>query len=298
MSPLRLFLASFFIGLGAFLLLERFGLLPSQWYVFGMLWPLALILLGVWVLYRKRWFGQIPVVLLGLVCACILGIVVDWIAGAGEVFRINPREEVKFSRPLSDSTTRGTFRLEAGAGTYVVEGSTDLLFDATVHASTGHFVFDAERIAESEDLRLLQEGRRSGWVFSRIGNRVRARFNPTIPWDLRIATGASRMDLDLSLLRIERITIESGVSDIHLRLGDKAPDVRCSITAGASSIRIAIPASSACELDADTPLSHKDFRGFERVAEGRYRTENFGTAEKKVFLTLEAGISSLSVTRY
>ncbi len=298
MSSLRLFLSALLIGLGAFLLLDRFGLSPAQWLLFGRLWPVALIVLGVWVLDRGRRLGKVPVVLLGLVSASFVGIFVDWISGETDVRSIPSSGDAIVVRKLSDSTTRGTFRLDAGAGTFIIEGPTDLLIDAAVHGGAGHFSLRSERIEGSEDLTLTQEGKRSSWLFSRLGTRLRARFNPSIPWDLQLSTGASRMDLDLSALRVERISIEAGVSEIRLRIGDRSPNTRCSVTAGASSIRIFVPHASACEIDADTPLSRKNFKDFAKTREGRYRTENFGTAANTVFISLEAGISNLSVTRY
>ncbi len=298
MSPLRLFLSSLLIGLGVFLLLDRFGLSPGQWLQIGNLWPIALVVLGVWVLDRGHKLGKVPVVLLGLICASFVGIFIDWLSGEGANQGEYPHNATVFTRPMNDSTHRGSFRLEAGAGTYIVDGPTDRLIDAVVHASSGHFVLDAERIEQSEDLHLVQEGGRSTWLFSRWGNRVRAKFNPDIPWDFGFSTGASRLDLDLSAFHVERVSIESGASEIRLRLGDKSPDTRCSITAGASSIRVFVPQSTACEIEADTPLSHKNFKGFVRTPEGRYRTENFSTAENRVFISIQAGVSSLSVSRY
>ncbi len=298
MSPFRLYVSSFLIGLGVFLLLDRFGLSPAQWLLFSRVWPFALVLLGVWILDRGRRLGTIPIALLGLVCASFLGIFIDWISGQPELPRVYPHDEAVFARPMDDSISRGSFRLEAGAGTYVVEAPTELLLDAAVHSSAGQFVLNAERIERSEDLRLIQEGRRSSWLFTRLGNRVRVKFNPGIPWEFRFSTGASRLDLDLSPYRVERVSIESGVSDIRLRLGDRSSDTRCSIIAGASSIRIFVPRTTACEIDADTPLSHKNFKDFDRFPGGRYRTENFSTAANKVFVSIEAGVSSLSVTRY
>lgn len=298
MSPFRALLSSFLIGLGAFLLLERFGLAPAQWLLFGRLWPVALVFLGLWLLDRGHRMGKVPLFLLGLVIAAFVGTFADWASGESADAHASFRDTEDFSRPFTEGIRRGTFRLEAGAGTFLVEGETDQLLTASVHASTGHYVLTADRMEQSEDVRLVQEGKRYSWLFSRAGNRVRSSFNPSIPWDFKFSVGASRLDLDLTAYHVERVAIESGVSDIRLRLGDKSPDTRCDVTAGASTIRIHVPRSTACEIEVDAPLSRKSFDGFARTTEGTYRTENFATAEAKLFISLEAGVSSLTVTRY
>jgi len=298
MSPIRTLLSSFLIGLGVFLLLDRFGFAPAQWLLFGRLWPVALVFLGLWVLDRGRKLRQVPLFLLGLVLAAFAGTFYGWISGESGASSTSLPQGEEFTRPFPEGIRRGTFRLEAGAGTFFVEGETAQLLSATVRGNRGHYVLTADRLDQSEDVRLVQEGKRRSWLFSRSGNRVDLKFNPTIPWDFQFSVGASRFTLDLSSYRVERVSVESGVSDIRLRLGDKYTDTRCAITAGASTIKIFIPWSSACEIDVDAPLSRKNFKDFERTPEGTYRTENFNTAEARVFISLEAGVSSLTVTRY
>lgn len=298
MSPIRALLSSFLVGLGVFLLLDRLGYAPAQWLLFGRLWPVALVFLGLWVLDRGRRFKQVPLFLLGLVLAAFVGSFFDWITGESVATSASIHTGEEFTRPFTEGIRRGTFRLESGAGTFSLEGETDRLVSATVQGNLGHYVMTADRLDQSEDIRLVQEGKRHSWLFSRSGNRVDLKFNPTIPWDFRFSVGASRLTLDLSSYRVERVSIESGVSDIRLRLGDKYSDTRCAITAGASTIRVFIPWSSACEIDVDAPLSHKNFKDFQKTPEGTYRTENFNTAAARVFVSLEAGVSSLTVTRY
>ncbi len=298
MSSSRLFVSSFLIGLGAVLLLGRLDVSLGQWFLLSRLWPVLLILTGIWVMDRKRKLGNIPSILLGLVVAVFFGAFLQR-AFAGEwKSASNAGEAEEFTRPFGDSTSRGAFRLEAGAGTFTIGGATDDLIVASVHSNAGHYVLRSERIEQSEDISLVQQGSRPMWLFSRSANRVSAMLNPAIPWDLHIDVGASRMDLDLTQYIVERVVVECGVSQIQMRLGERSEDTRCSVKAGASSIRILIPRASACEIDVNAPLSRKSFTGFEKTNSGSYRTENYFSAGHKIFITLDAGVSSLMVIRY
>jgi hypothetical protein len=67
---------------------------------------------------------------------------------------------------------------------------------------------------------------------------------------------------------------------------------------GASSISLEIPESAGCEIRIDGPLTRKRFTGFTREQSGLYRTGGFEGAEKKIFVDVDAGVSSIRITRY
>jgi hypothetical protein len=45
-------------------------------------------------------------------------------------------------------------------------------------------------------------------------------------------------------------------------------------------------------------LSGKTIKGFEKVDHGHYRTENFDQAKNKIYISVDAAISSYTITRY
>ena len=64
-------------------------------------------------------------------------------------------------------------------------------------------------------------------------------------------------------------------------------------------IRIMIvPETSGCEVKLEGALNSKDFAGFKKVSSDLYRTANFDTASKKIFINIDSGVSSLNVDRY
>ena len=70
------------------------------------------------------------------------------------------------------------------------------------------------------------------------------------------------------------------------------------IDAGASSIDIQVPRASGCDVRLSTVLSGKSLNGFEKVEHGHYQTENFTEAEHKIYIKMDAAVSSTSIIRY
>jgi hypothetical protein len=117
-------------------------------------------------------------------------------------------------------------------------------------------------------------------------------------WDFDLDVGAAALEFDLSRFKVENINLDGGAAAIEIRLGDLHRETTVNIDAGASSIDIMIPESSGCDLRLSTVLSGKSISGFEKVDHGHYKTENFAEAENKIYIKMDAAVSSTSITRY
>ena len=73
---------------------------------------------------------------------------------------------------------------------------------------------------------------------------------------------------------------------------------RLKIEAGASDMDILIPDSSGCEINSDVALSSKNYEDFIKISKNIYRTENFDTSTKKIFIEIDCGVSSIDVKKY
>ncbi len=131
------------------------------------------------------------------------------------------------------------------------------------------------------------------------GNYFNLILNKNLIYSFNIDIGASSAKLDLSDLLMKKIELNAGVASMDIKLGQPAIDtLKVNLDCGASSIKIQVPANIGCELYSDLGLSSKNINGFNKVKENLYRTANFDSTYKKIFLNLEGGISSLDVKRY
>ncbi len=110
--------------------------------------------------------------------------------------------------------------------------------------------------------------------------------------------GAAKLDFDLSQFKVKKLDLDAGAASLEIKLGDKYPKSYLNIGAGASEIVIRVPSNSGCDLNLSAVLSGKSISGFEKIDHGHYRTDNFETAENKIYINVDAAVSSYTITRY
>jgi hypothetical protein len=122
--------------------------------------------------------------------------------------------------------------------------------------------------------------------------------NPNILWDFDLNVGAAALNMDLTPFLIKEIMLDAGAASVDIKLGSRSDETCLCIDAGASSISIEVPESSACEIISNAELSSKHFEGFMNVNGKVFRTPNYDTAAKKIRIEIDAGISNIDVRRY
>ncbi|KKW22510.1 MAG: hypothetical protein UY65_C0023G0018 [Parcubacteria group bacterium GW2011_GWA2_51_12] len=96
-------------------------------------------------------------------------------------------------------------------------------------------------------------------------------------------------------MNVTDFNLDTGASSLDLIFGDKQATSRVAVDAGASSINITIPRTVGAKLVVDGGLSSRNFQDFRSLGEGEYESENYASAQKKVEINIDAGVSSLNV---
>lgn len=298
MKPGRVFWGVCFVLLGLLLLAARFDLFAIGWMDLWRFWPLVLVLIGGALLLKGTRYS---VILLGLGGAALAVLLVSlfsfsWIDG--EWGPAQDTHEQTFTVPYTEGIARASLIYEGGAGTFDVQGGSEGLVDATTRSSFGEYLFSVDSSGEGREIRLTFSGLHHGWRFWRSGQEADVTLRQGPAWDLDLSVGASRLDLDLSTLVVDRLKVGSGASRAQIKLGEKGKDTDVEIQAGASTIRVEVPESAGCEVRVEGALASKHFPGFEKMGNGEFRTENFDSAGRKISIAIHAGVSSIRVTRY
>ncbi len=297
MNTGKIFWGVLFIVAGALLLTDRLGLLLIDFSTAWRFWPLVLVLWGASLLVpspKARWvaaaFGAVALAI--LVVAFVHMIWEPDFAGWDST--VTRQEFVeKFEGPVD----RAALRLDAGVGSFIIDDTTDHLFTATARSSFGEYEIRRESREGEETISMEMIGGRRLRI-GRIQNYVTMRLSPEPAWEIDIDAGAAKIDLDLSPLKVRTVLVNSGASSVTLRMGSRLEHSKVMVDAGASSIRLEIPEEVGCSLFVDAPLSSKRISGFTKTGEGLYETEGYWTAERRFEVTIDAGVSSLRVTRY
>ncbi|MFN0159267.1 MAG: LiaI-LiaF-like domain-containing protein [Bacteroidota bacterium] len=295
----RVFWGALLVAVGFLFLLDR--LLPSGVDVGSVwkLWPLVLILWGVSKLVTQRAIKLTVTIVAALLLACTIfwAVSLAWIHGDDEEWGPDPYVD-EFSEPYDPGIERATLSLDFGAGTFRLTGTTPELFSASISTNIGRYGLHTEISDRKADVRFSLEGTNRTWRFGQSRNKVDVRLSDAPVWDIDINCGATKGELDLSPFRLENLTIDAGAASLTIILGTLVPETRVSVDAGASSLRIEVPAAAGCEITTETGLTSRRFPGFERIEDDIYRTENFDSANTKIYIDIEAGVSSVRVERY
>lgn len=309
MKNSNLFWGGLMVTLGVLFILNNLDFLNFNWWSIFELWPMLLILLGVTLLPLKN---TLKLILTFVVLAItILMLFTNTSFTHSRSYRYNwnfsdsydydyerdySRSDQTFYERYSSSIDEATLEIEAVAGEFIIRGNTDRLFEFRQDGNIGPYVFSTNRKGNHQYLDLSLEN--SNIRMKRLRNDVDIQLHKNPVWDINLQSGAAKIDMDLSKYKTRMIDIEGGASSTYVKLGDRQPRVDVNIASGASAITIAIPEGSGCELTTHTVLSSKNFDDFNKVRRGLYRTDNFSSTANKIFIDIEAAVTSLKVRRY
>ena len=106
------------------------------------------------------------------------------------------------------------------------------------------------------------------------------------------------MNFDFSEYKVSDVEINSGASNIDIKLGDLFDLTRIVISTGVSKIRIGIPNNSGCRVECESILSLKDFDGFVKKSSNVYETSNYSSSKNNIEIEFEGAMSEFEVYRY
>jgi len=292
--------------------MRNFDIFYFSWGSIFRLWPLIFIFWGIAVLPIKSGFKA----LLSL-AAIALGLVLlfshpqggwFWNSDWNRNFHIQRHdyrnsddedndswEDNDFDEPFDTSVQNATLNLNAAAGSFSMNGTTDKLYRFKTEGNAGPFYATVDDNDGAVNINFTQKKikgrdnyRNSVWMY----------LNENPSWTINIDVGAADLDMDLTPFKVEKIDIDGGASDIDLKLGDRQKLMRVTIDAGVSGLTIKVPESSACEVQAHMFLSGRDMEGFNKISQGLYQTPNFSDSANQIIIDIEAAISDLKVERY
>ncbi len=299
MKSKQLFWGFFFLTLGFLYLLAKFDVFLGFDFSWD-LWPLLLILAGIAIITE----GTIVRPLISIIFGIFVGFLVfGWI---GNVFDENDNfdsvskgEYAKktFTLQYDSTITVANLSLKAGAGKFYINDDTNKLIFAKSKGSKLKYTFNDTQ-KDSIVWIEIESGTKNFKLFNDEPSRFYLKLNQNPVWNLDLELGAAKSELDLSKLKVKNLVLKTGATKTEIKLGDKLPKTYLNIDMGVASLKIKIPHNAGCKIVGKMGLVKKELPGFEENGDGIYKTPDYETAENKIIIDYNGGVSKFEVERY
>ncbi len=252
------------IIVGGLLLLANMGILSVN--IWKLVWPAALIVLGLWVLVGVTQRG-----------------------GRIELQRV--------SVPL-EGAEKARVRIQHGVGDANVAAGAD-----SGALMSGEFAggldYQAHRDGATLDLKMKMPDMGFPFFFPwdlPQGITWQVGLNPDVALDLLVKGGAGRLNVDLGDLRVTDFKLDGGVGEMSLTFPARAGATRAKIDAGVGELRIRIPEGVAARIDKEGGLGAITVdRRFAQTGDNLYQSPDYDTAENKIDLRIKGGVGAVNV---
>jgi hypothetical protein len=310
MNSRKLIWGSFLILIGLILVVHNFNLLPItiNWGKVASLWPLLLIMIGLSSLSKNT--SMNPWIFNGI-AAIVISIFFYQIIEIGEgntshSFSWSDSSDLdsadlktqKFNIPLEEGVTNAHLTFEGGAAEFILKDTTSNLIDAITQTRKGDYVLEKVRTDSVDDIKMKLNSNQIKINNGNIENQVEVKLNPNLKWSFDFEIGAGAIDFDFSKYIVNKISLDAGAASVNMKLSDKASITDVDINAGASSVTLRVPKSARCRVQMDAVLSSEDLIGFTKKTDGYYESDNYNGKGNLINITVDAGMSSVTIERY
>lgn len=309
MKSRYIFWGIFFLSLGILILLNNYGSLNFDWESILKLSPIIFILWGISILLKQsKFLSGFFAALIGFILALTIFSGFKFICGFSNsdfYFDFDNDNEVVFNGEsdttfynagFSPGTTNAALNFDGGAGEIVISDTAESLLQAYSFGIKNKY----EIVTKSSDgsSKIYFDMEKTRISFKKKHNKIELKLNKAPIWNFDFDLGAARADFDLTKFKVKEFNMDAGAASLKISLGSLIENTKINIDAAASSIKIDVPYSSGCEINSDTFISSNHFEGFKKINSNKFRTENFDSAEKKIYINIDSGISSIKVNRY
>ncbi|MBM2813751.1 MAG: hypothetical protein HW421_513 [Ignavibacteria bacterium] len=310
MKPSGIFWGSLLIFLGAFFLLSNFNICRIEFSHISDYWPLLLIIWGASLL-------KIPILIKNILAsasALLLALLImgffsfSWFPFTGSHnfhFHTKHYDRKNFdtstyqlSIPMDTTCRRATFNFEGGVGSFLIGDSTSKMVEVSANGNVTNATLQTDTSDNMFNIHYSYDIDNVVWSHKHHGRDMMIRLNRNIIWNLDFEIGASKLQADFSPYKVNKVSIDAGAADIQLKFGDLADTLNVDVEVGASAVKFFVPKQAGCEIITETGLSSSKFTGFSQTSDDHYLTENFQSANKKIFIKISAGVSNFKVERY
>ncbi len=266
------------ISLGVAFLLVNMGYLAGlTWTEVLQLWPVLLVLAGVDILLRPRSFAIAALVEIAIVVAAFLFLMTTPAA-------LNGPGTLQFSTDVPrDGATELAVSVDYGAGRLTLAGGATGLMTVD---STRQDVTQSVSRSGGAATAAVSSSSSSAFIFDGRDRQWNVRVPSDVPTAIILNLGAGQFDVGLSDVRVTRASINTGASDLTVRLPTPRGDVPFTISGGMSDIKLYVPSGVAYRITHSSVLQSLN---------GPTESANYDTSSDRLTITLSTAMSAVTI---
>ncbi|OGD62736.1 hypothetical protein A2215_02365 [Candidatus Berkelbacteria bacterium RIFOXYA2_FULL_43_10] len=296
MNVSKLFWGITILLLGMVFLGVNIGLLPTGiWETLWQFWPLLLVFWGVAILFSRGEKGGWFIAIISILIITLVGTYIWWNSDS-----ISHNRETKIvSEELLRGTQEAKLTVKFGAAELKMQGGSDKLVSGQIDSYSLPDVAREEVNGKPEIvIDQLVRGPRL-WGDRGKNNILDLMLSSQVSYDIVLNTGASKINLDLSDVRLGNLDIDCGASSGDITIGRKQAKSKVTIDSGASSFIIKIPKDYGIRVKNDSGLTSNNFSDVGLEKKDDYlMNSSYLTSENQVDLELRTGASSIKIELY
>ncbi len=212
----------FLITIGALFLLTKYEIIKTDFSFVWNIWPFIFIIWGGIIIFKNSLIRPILSAIAGIYFAVMLyGIIAnifsnfDWyIADYTEIQRTD-------SEDFNDSIKYAELEFNSGAGAFEITEPDEKLIYGESHGSWADYKLETSRNDSTCYIDFHLSNNTFNLPSGKIKNHLTIKLNEKPIWDMNFNFGAAKAKFDLSYYKVRNIQINTGASNVILKLGDK-----------------------------------------------------------------------------
>ena len=121
------------------------------------------------------------------------------------------------------------------------------------------------------------------------------RINQDVPLTLKIESGASENQLDLTEMQVHELKLKTGASSTQINLPKNAGYTKVKVESGAASLEIHIPKDTAARIHVKGLVTKEINRKRFPLRGNYYQSEDYESAKNRVEIQVESGLGSVEI---
>lgn len=296
----QIFWGTFFVSLGALILLSKYDVVCIDWWFIWDFWPILLIIWGLAIITKNTIIKPFVVLLSGMVVAILI---FGFLSNIFDPFDFTSDDyhdyhSKTFVSEYDSSIDIVKLDLLAGAGTFSIKRNTSNLVKVISRGNIDDYYFNTSANENTAHVEIEMEQPYLPWIGKDASNKLDIELNQNPIWSIDATIGAAKSHFDLSEFKVSNLKLKTGATGTKIKFGNKYDEVDVDIEMGAASLELLIPQTSGCRISGEMVFVAKELPGFEKTKSDGYITSNYYSADEKINIRVDGGVSSLRVHFY